>query len=99
MRCIHCTFSGTSIEIRDHQKSCSPWKAVVEARENGTLRKAKRLRKEILGVEIKPMPEELKERYRQQESRGISEARKRMKKLKEQELRELMKPANVRRVR
>jgi hypothetical protein len=98
MRCIHCLFSGTSIEIRDHQRGCSPWKAVVEARAAGTPVKANRIRKQILGIEVKPMPPEVIER-RKASGVGLSKVRQRAKAEEKAALRAQMKPANIRRGR
>ena len=103
MKCANCRAHIDGVaDLREHVKTpecraADPWAKVVEARENRTMRKAAHLRKEILGIEIKPMPPEVIEARKAASLQGVSEVKRRMKSLKRQELKALMKPTNTRR--
>jgi len=103
VKCANCRIHVESVaDLREHAKTpecraANPWAKVVEARENGTMRKAAHIRKEILGIEIKPMPPEVIEARKAASIAGVSEVKRRMKSLKRKELKALMKPTNTRR--
>lgn len=104
MKCANCRKHVDGIaDLKEHVKSsecraADPWGAVVDAKANGTFSKAKRLRREILGIETKPMPPEAIAAKREAGT-GASDALKRKKAFEKAEMRELMKPANNRRMK
>lgn len=93
--CARCeNFHGTATEVLEHQKTCvdQKWKAVVEAKEAQTFTKAKRLVREIYGIETKPMPPEAIA-AKKASGVGNSVVARRIKQLEKEEIRELSKPS------
>lgn len=98
-RCGYCgEVSGAASAVLAHARACAVevWRPVVEARERGAQMKANRIRKELLGIPVEPMPEEVI-REKQASEVGMSNVRQRARKAKRAELRELMKPTKGRR--